>query len=131
MVTRYWSNYKDIGLISVNLPNGNIVQAFCKGKVKICENLQIDDVLYLPDFAMNLISVSKLCKEQACIVTFETHQFIVQERKDLRRIGLLKRWMDFITWRLRRMRIKQPKFQVFLLLIVSLRMSFLLEFYGS
>jgi hypothetical protein len=67
----WFTTYRDIDPISVNLPNGNIVQAFCKVKVKISENFQIDDVLYFPDFAVNLISVSKLCKEQACIVTLE------------------------------------------------------------
>ena len=86
----WFTTYRDIDPISVNLPNGNIVQAFCKGKVKISENLQIDDVLYLPNFAVDLISISKLCKEQACIVTFETNQCIVHARKDLRRIGLAK-----------------------------------------
>jgi len=59
----WFTTYRDINPISVNLPNGNIVQAFCKGKVKISENLQIDDVLYFPDFVVNLVSVSKLCNE--------------------------------------------------------------------
>ena len=66
------------------------MQAFCKGKVKINEHLQIDNVLYLPDFVVNLIYVSKLCKEQDCIMCFETDQCIIHEKKDLRRIGLAK-----------------------------------------
>ena len=45
-------------------------------------------MLYLPAFAVNLISVSKLCKEQDCIVNFEANLCIIQEKKDMRKIGL-------------------------------------------
>jgi hypothetical protein len=86
----WFITYSEIDPISVKLPNNNIVQAFCKGTMQLNEHLQIDDVLYLPDFAVNLISVSKLCKEQNCVVGFESDQCIIQENKDLRRIGLAK-----------------------------------------
>jgi len=86
----WFTTYRDIEPISVNLPNGNTVQALCKRKVKISENLHIHYVLYLPDFVVNLISVSKLCKEQDCNVTFETDQCVIHERKDSTRAGLAK-----------------------------------------
>ena len=86
----WFITYREIDPISVKLHNNNIVQAFCKGKVQLNEHLQTDDVLYFPDFTVNLISISKLCKEQDCIVGFESDQCIIQAKKDLRRIGLAK-----------------------------------------
>jgi hypothetical protein len=64
------------------------VEACYKGNVKLSESLHIHDVLYLPQFVVNLISVSKLCKEQDCILNFEANQCIIQDKKDMRRIGL-------------------------------------------
>lgn len=73
----WFTTYNEIKPISVNLTIANTVEAHCKGKVKISKSLHIDDVLYLPQFAVNLISVSKLCKEQHYSVTFETNQCII------------------------------------------------------
>ena len=39
---------------------------------------------------MNLISVSKLCREQNCKLQFEADMCIIQEKNTLRRIGLAK-----------------------------------------
>lgn len=67
----WFTSYSEIKPISVALPNKNIVEACHRGNVKLYDSLHIQDVLYLPDFAVNLISVSKLCKEQNCILNFE------------------------------------------------------------
>jgi len=84
----WFTSYSEIKPISVTLPNKNIVEACHRGNVKLSDSLQIHNVLYLPAFAVNLISVSKLCKEQNCIVNFEANQCIIQEKKDMRKIGL-------------------------------------------
>jgi len=64
------------------------VEAYHRGNVKLSDSLHIHDVLYLPAFAVNLIPVSKMCKEQDCIVNFEANLCIIQEKKDMRKIGL-------------------------------------------
>jgi hypothetical protein len=84
----WFTSYRDITPISVTLPNKTIVEACYRGNVKLSDTLHIYDVLYLPDFAVNLISVSKLCKEQNFIVNFEANHCIIQAKKDMRKIGL-------------------------------------------
>jgi len=69
---RWFTPYNEIKPISVTLPNKNIVDTCYKVNVRLFESLHIYNVLYLPQFAVNLISVSKLCKEQDCIVNFQT-----------------------------------------------------------
>ena len=64
------------------------MEACYKGNVRLSDTLHICNVLYLPEFANNLIFVSKLCKEQDCIVNFEANQRVIKENKDMRRIGL-------------------------------------------
>jgi hypothetical protein len=49
--------------------------------------LSIENVLYLPQFAVNLISASKLIKEQNCILHFEANECIIQEKNSLKKIG--------------------------------------------
>lgn len=39
---------------------------------------------------MNLISVSKLMKEQNCMLQSEANEYIIQERSSLKKIGLAK-----------------------------------------
>jgi hypothetical protein len=73
----WFTDYRKIKPISVTLPNKTIVEASHRGNVKLSDTLHIHDVLYLLDFAVNLISVSKLCKEQDCIVNFETNQCVI------------------------------------------------------
>nr|KYP56844.1 Retrovirus-related Pol polyprotein from transposon TNT 1-94 [Cajanus cajan]KYP56859.1 Retrovirus-related Pol polyprotein from transposon TNT 1-94 [Cajanus cajan] len=46
--------------IQVNLPNGSIVMAEYTSTVHISDTLTLDEVLYLPNFSYNLISLSKL-----------------------------------------------------------------------
>ena len=46
--------------ISVKLPNGDIVQVTHIGTVKLSTTLTLDNVLCVPTFSFNLISISKL-----------------------------------------------------------------------
>ncbi|XP_019236310.1 PREDICTED: uncharacterized protein LOC109216595 [Nicotiana attenuata] len=55
---------------NVNLPNGKTVPIICKGIYKLTDHDVIHDVLCVPDFKYNLLSVSKLTKELQCSVNF-------------------------------------------------------------
>jgi len=70
---RWFTPYNEIKPISVTLPNKNIVDTCYKGNVKLSDSLHIHNVLYLPQFVVNLIFVSKLCKEQHCLLNFEAN----------------------------------------------------------
>lgn len=55
--------------------------------MKLSNELNIKDVIYLPQFEVNLISISKLCREQDCKQVFKTNKCVIQENKNLIRIG--------------------------------------------
>jgi len=52
--------YDTIVPIIVKLPNGNHVNATHKGTIKIVGKMFLQDILYIPNFSYNLISISKL-----------------------------------------------------------------------
>lgn len=82
--------YKTYNIIEVRLPNGSSVAATCIGKILLNSDLIIENVLFVPEFVVNLPSVFQLCSEQKCLLTFEPEYFTIQAKKDLRMIGLAK-----------------------------------------
>ncbi|WVZ25700.1 hypothetical protein V8G54_004244 [Vigna mungo] len=56
----HFHSYASIRPITINLPNGITTTATHKGNMKIFDTLCLNDVLYIPDFSYNLISISKL-----------------------------------------------------------------------
>ena len=54
----------------VNLPNGEVASITHVGIVKISEHLILHNVLCVPSFSFNLISVSQLVKSTACCLIF-------------------------------------------------------------
>nr|KYP39800.1 hypothetical protein KK1_038865 [Cajanus cajan] len=65
-----FTSYKFIKPIHVNLPNGNSILASISGTIHFSPFLYLTDVLYLPNFQYNLISVSKLTSVLNCTLTF-------------------------------------------------------------
>ena len=51
---------KNVPSIPVNLPNGTTTMANVEGSISLSSKLNLNKVLYVPDFAYNLISVAKL-----------------------------------------------------------------------
>jgi hypothetical protein len=58
--TQWFHSYNEITLVSVKLPNGNSVIAKYAGTVKFSSHFTLYNVLYVPNFSVNLISVLKL-----------------------------------------------------------------------
>jgi len=54
----------------VHLPNGNKVAISHVGNICLLANQTVSNVLYLPSFKVNLVSVSMLTKELNCMVAF-------------------------------------------------------------
>jgi len=79
---KWFISYTKIEPIVVNLPNGSTIGTHCRGQVKLYDDFSIDNVLYLPQFVVNLISVPKLCQKQNCILQFEDDACTIQEKKD-------------------------------------------------
>lgn len=55
---------------SITLPDGKQVSILFHGNVSLGNDIVLKDVLYVPDFKFNLISIPKICKDLQCDVTF-------------------------------------------------------------
>ena len=54
----------------VELPNGGHAEIQSMGFMKLSKNMTLEDVLYVPSFKLNLLSISKLTQALNCNVTF-------------------------------------------------------------
>lgn len=75
---------------SVKLPNGNHLSVSGKGSVVISDNLTLHNVLYVPNFHFNLLSISKFTKSHNCCVTFYPHYCTFQDLKSGKTIWIGK-----------------------------------------
>ena len=56
--------------VIIGLPNGTYTVASEKGSVALRGGLKLENVLYVPKLNCNLVSISKLCKQINCTVTY-------------------------------------------------------------
>ena len=75
----YYSTYREINPMVVHLPTSQQVIATHSGTVKFTEFLHLEDVLYLPSFNFNLISISKLVSALNCKLTFLPNSCLIQD----------------------------------------------------
>lgn len=80
--------HRKIKPITVRLPNGSIVTTDIVGTIIISSSLYLLDVLYIPSFSFNLISVSKLISTLHCQVTFSSSSCKIQDQCTLKTIGV-------------------------------------------
>jgi len=73
---------------NVNLPNKSYVLVQYVGNVSFSPTLYLTNVLYCPNFNLNLISVSKMCTSLSYFVNFSTDCCIIQDLSTKRMIGL-------------------------------------------
>jgi len=76
----YFTSYHQIDLIYVKLPNGNQVISNYSGSVFLNQNHVINNVLYIPCFTFNLLSVTKLIDKLSCILTFDSNGCQIQDK---------------------------------------------------
>lgn len=80
-------SYKRIEPVFVKLPNGSNILTQHSGTVYFSENLFLNNVLYIPSFNFNLISVSQLINSLNCKLTFLDTSCHIQDSHSLRTIG--------------------------------------------
>lgn len=85
------THVKDVKACSVGLPNGQTVLATKEGVVKLCENLSLTHVLYVPQLNCNLISVSQLVDELSCFVQITNDMCAIQDQHSRELIGVGER----------------------------------------
>ncbi|CAL1378154.1 unnamed protein product [Linum trigynum] len=80
--------HKEIKNVFLTLPNGQKAEATHIGVVKLPCSIVLHQVLYVPSFSFNLISVSKLTKTLPVSLTFKSSFCEIQDLLTRRRIGL-------------------------------------------
>ncbi|XP_025983417.1 uncharacterized protein LOC114385294 [Glycine soja] len=80
-------SYHQINPITVKLPNGHLVYATHLGTVQLSTFITLIDVLYVPSFTFNLISISKLVFSTNCKLIYSSNICILQDTNTKVRIG--------------------------------------------
>ncbi|KAL2926590.1 Retrovirus-related Pol polyprotein from transposon RE1 [Bienertia sinuspersici] len=65
---------------TITIPNGTQVQIKHIGSVQISKHIQLHDVLHVPDFKFNLISVHKLCRDMNSELRFTHDNCFIQSQ---------------------------------------------------
>ena len=63
----------------IKLPNGNQLPTDQVGDVQLSNDLVLHNTLVVPDFKYNLMSVSKLCKDNKCLAVFGEDLCLLQD----------------------------------------------------
>lgn len=50
----------------ITLPDGKQVSVLFSGNICLSNNIVLEDMLYVPDFKFNLISILKICHDMKC-----------------------------------------------------------------
>jgi len=86
----YFASDQQIHPISVKLPNGNQVIVNYSGSFFLNQEHVIDNVLYIPCFTFNLLSVTKLIDKLSCVLTFDSNGCHIQDKNSLKIISSAK-----------------------------------------
>jgi len=83
----HFTSYHQINHISVKLPNENQVFANYSGTVFINQDNVLDNVLYIPNFTFNLLSIAKLIDNLSCVIVFYSNGCHIKDKTSLKMIG--------------------------------------------
>ncbi|XP_034702901.1 uncharacterized protein LOC117927495 [Vitis riparia] len=76
---------------SVSLPNGHTVPVDGTGSVRLCDDLTLQNVLFVPQFHCNLLSISALTQQYPYVVGFSSDHYVIEDPTQGRRIGIGRR----------------------------------------
>lgn len=76
--------------IDICLPNGEYTKVKLKGTIVLTSEITLYDVLLVPNFQFNLISVSKLTSSVPCTLQFLSHLCVVQDCTMKKTLGIGK-----------------------------------------
>ena len=86
-ITSLFSFLKPISRASVTLPNHTSIVVTLAGDVRLSSTLVLKDVLFIPDFRFNLLSVSALLTGRDLTITFQPDRFEIQDPMSRKTIG--------------------------------------------
>jgi len=84
-----FNTYKSITPVQISLPNGQNIFSKISGTIVFNLKFYLTDVLYIPQFAFNLISTSKLCSTLNCNLIFSSINCVIQDTQTKERIDLV------------------------------------------
>ena len=64
---------------NVNMPTGSTVPISSTGTIKFNDNISLKDVLCVPSFNLNIMSVGKITSSLNCCVVFTPHGYVLQD----------------------------------------------------
>ena len=70
---QFFTSITSVVHFSVRLPNGDMAKVTHIGIVKLTSTLTLDNVLCIPSFSFNLVSISKLTQSPSCCYIFLSH----------------------------------------------------------
>ena len=77
---------------TISLPNGGQAHIESIGSLHITPHIKLDEALKVPQFRVNLISISKLTQALQCIMIFFSDFYVVQGATTRKTIGLGKQY---------------------------------------
>jgi len=96
----HFTSYHQINHIYVKFPNENKVIGNYSESVFLNQNHVIDNILYIPCFTFNLLSVAKLIDNLSCVLTFDSNGCHIQDKNSLKIIGSAKMQDKLYTLRI-------------------------------
>jgi hypothetical protein len=84
----WFDSYNQISPITNRLSTGHLSLAKIFGTIEFSEKLVLHNVLYVPDFTLNLIYVSKMYHALGYTLLFNGSSCVIQEKESQRMIGL-------------------------------------------
>jgi len=82
-----FTSYYKIKPVKVKLQNNQSVTAACAGTVILAKNIILYNVLYIPNFMLNIISIQRLTNSLGCQLLFSQNACQIQEKTTLKMIG--------------------------------------------
>lgn len=82
----------------MNMPNGNTTNATIFGTVILSKFITLQNVYYIPEFNVNLISVTQLTSTSTCYFTFQHDKCLILQNMSQKMIGLARRLGDLYVF---------------------------------
>lgn len=88
-----FSSYHQITPINVTLPNSFKISAKITGTIQLTEDMVLEDVLFIPEFAFDLFFVTKLISCDNFCLVFQSHACFIHDLTHWRTIGIVsQKW---------------------------------------
>lgn len=75
----------------VTFPNGVSVLVCYIGSVRLNAHIVLDNVLFIPQYHFNLVSISAITCSHHCFVTFHSDSYVIQDHIPAKMIGMGRR----------------------------------------